>query len=115
LEEHEKLPSFGWSAKKKEKETMKNIICAATLAASTLILAPIANATPEEDAVVQQTAAAGYHYTNIPAMLNNAHKVCDRLAAGQPREQILGDIAKQVGDPAEADTFVNVSVANLCP
>ena len=75
----------------------------------------VANATPQEDAVVQQTNAAGYHYSNIPAMLGNAHTVCDRLAVGQSRDQILGDVVAQMGDPAEANTFVNIAVANLCP
>ena len=93
----------------------RTAFAAAALAASALGLAAPASATPQEDAVVQQTAAAGYHYTNIPAMLGNAHKVCDRLAAGQSRDAIMGDIVAQVGDPAEANTFVNVAVANLCP
>ncbi len=95
--------------------SMKALIVSLVAGCAVLASAGVANATPQEDAVVQQTNAAGYHYNNIPAMLGNAHTVCDRLAVGQSRDQIVGDIAAQMGDPAEANTFINIAVANLCP
>ena len=65
--------------------------------------------------MVQGTNAAGYHYTNIPAMLKNAHTVCDRVGVGQSRDQIVNDIMSQGMAPEEATFFVNTSIANLCP
>jgi hypothetical protein len=94
---------------------MKTLIIGLAVGGALLASAGVASATPQEDAVVQQNAAAGYVYTDIPAMLVNANKVCKRFAVGQSRDQIVNDIVAVIGNPAQANTFVDVAVVNLCP
>jgi len=93
--------------------SMKTLIIGLLAGGALLASAGVANATPQEDAVIQQLADAGYHYP--PAAISNAHKVCNRLAGGQSRDQVVGDILAIVGDPVEANTFFDVSQRNLCP
>ena len=59
---------------------MKTLIIGLLAGGAVLASAGIANATPQEDAVIQQLADAGYHST--PGMTQRAHKVCNRLARG---------------------------------
>ena len=42
-------------------------------------------------------------------------RVVVRPAAGLSDERTTVDMVAQMGDPAEANTFINIAVANLCP
>lgn len=94
---------------------MKTLIIGLLAGGAVLASAGIANATPQEDAVIAQLDGAGYHFNSIPGILKEAHKVCNRVAVGQSRDQIAGDLVAAIGDPVKANTFVDISIANLCP
>ena len=71
---------------------------------------------PEEDAVVAQMEAAGYHHDPASAVIDNAHNVCERFGRGETKPQIAMETVNEVGITMdEAVKFVDVSVANLCP
>jgi hypothetical protein len=76
----------------------------------------VAHATPEEDAVIAQMDAAGYHHAPISAVIDNAHNICERFGRGETKPQIAMETVNEVGITMdEAVKFVDVSVANLCP
>ena len=96
---------------------MKKVITVALIGgAAALGFAGVANATPGEDAVVQQMESAGYPHTPVAQVIDNAHNVCERVGRGTPRPEVANQIVNEVGiGIAEATLFVDVSVANLCP
>jgi len=94
---------------------MKTLIIGLLAGGAVLASGGIANATPQEDALVQQIADAGYQL-DPAAMVFNAHKVCDQLARGDAESVIVDRITPAVGnDRVEAQTFFDVSRRNICP
>lgn len=84
--------------------------------AAALCFAGVANATPQEDAVVQQMEAAGYPHTPVAQVIDNAHNVCERVGRGTSKPEVAMQTVNELGiGMAEATLFVDVSVANLCP
>ncbi len=100
---------------------VKRVIAATLLSGAvvgSLALAGTASAdAPEEDALLAGLAANGITYSNVPAVINNAHHACADLDNGIPSSQIASQIATATtgGTQAEAVHFVNVAVATLCP
>jgi hypothetical protein len=94
---------------------MKTLIIGLLAGGALLASAGVANATPQEDAVVQQIADAGYQL-DARAVVSNAYKVCSQLARGYTEQHIVDLITPALNnDRVEAQTFFNISRANLCP
>ena len=84
--------------------------------AAALGFAGVANATPEEDAVIATMEAAGFHHSDRQAEIANAHLVCTEVGSGKAKEDVafaMG-MATHIG-PDEAILFVDTAIANLCP
>ena len=94
---------------------MKTLIIGLLAGGAVLASGGIANATPQEDAVVQQIADAGYQLDG-QAVVFNAHKVCSQLARGDAESVIVDRITPAVNnDRVEAQTFFDISRRNICP
>jgi hypothetical protein len=92
-------------------------VAAALLALGGFVLpAPSASA----DAVaylVNVTVRPGYNFANADQALAYGHGVCDKIAAGRPYAQLVGDIKNDfnTADEFQASYLVTQSANELCP
>ncbi|BBZ54819.1 DUF732 domain-containing protein [Mycolicibacterium phocaicum] len=63
------------------------------------------------------TVRPGYNFPNADAALGYGYGICDKVAAGQPFAQVMGDVRGDFGtdDDYQASYLISQAVGELCP
>ena len=101
---------------------MKPIRIVTPAAATLLALGGYILPTPAASAdavayLVNVTVRPGYNFANADQALAYGHGVCDKIAAGRPYAQLVGDIKNDfnTADEFQASYLVTQSANELCP
>jgi uncharacterized protein DUF732 len=67
--------------------------------------------------LVNVTVRPGYNFANADQALAYGHGVCDKIAAGRPYPQLVGDIRNDfnTADEFQASYLITQSANELCP
>ena len=67
--------------------------------------------------LVNVTVRPGYNFANADQALAYGHGVCDKIAAGSPYPQLVGDIRNDfnTADEFQASYLITQSANELCP
>lgn len=91
------------------------LLTATAFAGGALLTAAPASASPATDALFAALNGLGYPITPETAVMAG-DLACDSSTSGLARDLIASEIAEKTGlDPAQASTFVGISLAVYCP
>jgi len=90
------------------------------LAAAALVVPAVSAPAAHADAtayLIGVTVRPGYNFPNADAALAYGYGVCDKVAAGQPFAQVMGDVRGdfRTDDDYQASYLISQAVNELCP
>lgn len=91
-------------------------LLAAAVVSVPTVFAPVSHADATAY-LIGVTVRPGYNFPNADAALGYGYGICDKVAAGQPFGQVMGDVRGDFGtdDDYQASYLISQAVNELCP
>lgn len=100
--------------------TARQRTCGLLAAAALVVPALLVPAAAHADVtayLVNVQVRPGYNFPNADAALGYGHDICDKVAAGQPFAQVMGEVRTDFNtdDDYQASYLISQAVSELCP